>query len=261
MQVLMDLGRGVPRRATHLGHKRLINIEQMKAIYWTLVAAVALLVASCGKKETEGVSGVLEFKLQGEELMIVDLGTEFKDPGVKVMYWGEDKSSQVEVEGSVNTSEVGFYSLKYTFVNKDGLATHTSRDVIVADPSVKEDISGKYTVQAGSQREFRGTTTAFSTQVIAVKRLAPGFFEFSDLFAGYYEQHLKRNNPNQRMGGYVELKSDNTLVLHASYVPQWGDGLDYFGEATYMPETGGIVYTAKYVGGEMVFTVKLAKNS
>lgn len=207
------------------------------------------------------MSGVLEFKRQGNELMIIDLGAEFKDPGVKVMYWGEDKSSEVQVKGSVNTSEVGFYSLKYTFVNKDGLATHTSRNVIVADPRVKEDISGKYTVQAGSQRVFNGNTTPFSTQVVAIKRIAPGFFEFSDLFAGYYEQHLKRNNPNQRMGGYVELKSDNSLVLHTSYVPQWGAGLDYFGEAAYTPETGAIEYTAKYLGDKMVFTVKLAKNS
>lgn len=233
----------------------------MKAIYWTLLAAFALMFASCSKKETEGVSGVLEVNLRGDNPMIVDLGKEFKDPGVGVMYWGQDKSSEVKVEGEVNTKEVGFYTLHYTFFNKDGIPTQTSRDVIVADPSVTTDIAGKYTTQQGTQRVFNGVTTPFSAQVISIKKIAPGFFQVSDLFGGYYDQHLKRNNPNQRMGGYVELKGDNTLVLHGSHVPQWGDSLDYFGEATYKPESSEIDYTAKYVGGKMVFTIKLKKNA
>lgn len=232
----------------------------MKAIHWMLLVAGSLLVAACGKKETEGVSGVLEFKLQGAPLMIVDLGTEFKDPGVKVIYWGEDKSSEVKVSGELNTNKVGFYKLTYTFLNRDKLPTQTTRDIIVADPKVKIDLSGKYTVQDGTNRSYNGGVQAYSGYPVSITRIAPGFFFVSDLFAGYYEFYRNRKTARQRMEGYVELKSDNSLVLHDSNVPQWNSSLDGMTDGLYKPEASEITYQATWLDGEMRFTVMLKKN-
>ncbi|MDO4691704.1 MAG: DUF5012 domain-containing protein [Porphyromonadaceae bacterium] len=231
----------------------------MKRIYWVLLLCSTMLLVACDKIKTSDISGLLEFKLNGEDLMVVNLGENFEDPGVHVKYWGKDVSSEVKVEGAVNTAEVGYYTLQYTFLNRDGIPTYASRVVIVADPKVSIDLSGKYSVQEGTHRLYAGAQRDFSGPVVTIERIAPGFFSVSDLFAGYYDQFLKRNTASQRMSGYVELKADNTLKLHKSFVPQWGDSLHGFSEATYNPEKGEIRYQATYVEGKMIFNVILKK--
>ena len=64
----------------------------------------------------------------------------------------EDVSKSVQVIGSVDVKTVGIYHLDYIYTNADGVKTTRSREIIVADPSVKTDIFGKYIGIEGTQR-------------------------------------------------------------------------------------------------------------
>lgn len=111
------------------------------------------LVSSCKKDpiinthDQVGISKVTYFAnitLTGSSVMSVVKGASFTDPGVKAEAGG--KEVPVTSTGSVNTDEVGLYTLNYSAVNADGFSSSASRIVVVI-PSAEVpgvDISGTY---------------------------------------------------------------------------------------------------------------------
>lgn len=222
----------------------------------TYISLLLFILVAC-EKETEGVSSIFHFELKGEQTLLVPLGTSYDEPGVVVTYKGEDVSGKVQVSGEVDAKTVGLYSVSYTYTNPDGIKTTRTRSVIVADPNVKTDISGKYKTADGTQRLRQGTTTPYPGFNVAITKIAPGFFEVSDFLGGYYEQRAGYGAA-AAMKGYIQLKNDNSIVLLSSHINAWGDGLSSLDNATCTPETGLINWVAQYAG--MSFTVVLNKQ-
>ena len=229
-------------------------MKQIK--YLILFISTIFFFTSC-EKETEGVSGIISFKLLGEETMLVRLGTSYQEPGCEVIYRGENASKTVQITGNVNGQVVGLYAVDYTYTNPDGIKTTLSRKVIVADPTVTTDISGKYITATGTHRLRGGVRTDYPGFNVTITKIAPGFFQISDFLGGYYDQRASYG-PAYATSGYIQLKSDNSITLLSSSNTAWKDALTSLTEASCSPNNNTVTWKADYAG--MLFTVVLNKK-
>ena len=229
-------------------------MKQIK--YLILFLSTIFFFTSC-EKETEGVSGIVRFKLLGDETMLVKLGTSYQEPGCEVIYRGEDITKTVQITGDVNGQVVGLYMVNYTYTNPDGIKTTISRKVIVADPTVTTDISGQYITATGTYRLRGGVRTDYPGFKVIITKIAPGFFQISDFLGGYYDQRATYG-PAYATSGFIQLKSDNSITLLSSSNTAWKDALTDLTEASCSPNNNTVTWKADYAG--MLFTVVLNKQ-
>lgn len=229
-------------------------MKQIK--YLILFLSTIFFFTSC-EKETEGVSGIVRFKLLGDETMLVKLGTSYQEPGCEVIYRGEDITKTVQITGDVNGQVVGLYTVNYTYTNPDGIKTTISRKVIVADPTVTTDISGQYITATGTYRIRGGVRTDYPGFKVTITKIASGFFQISDFLGGYYDQRAKYG-PAYATSGFIQLKSDNSITLLSSSNTAWKDALTDLTEASCSPNNNTVTWKADYAG--MLFTVVLNKQ-
>lgn len=197
-------------------------------------------------------------EIQGDDFVQVPIGTTYTEQGCKAILNGEDYSSNVVTTGSVDASKAGLYYITYTATNADGFSVSASRTVAVCDPSITTDISGTYTVQPGSKRDYYGettTTTNFDGYSVRISQAAPGIFYVSDVMGGYYDQRAGYGS-SYAMRGYFQLLADNSIVLLSSSVAGWGDSATGFSAGKYDPATGEISYVVNYAS-VMDFTISL----
>lgn len=121
-----------------------------------------------------GISRITYFALltlTGNQNMSLVKGQTYTDPGCNASIQG--KSTPITVTGTVNTNQVGLYTLTYSAKNADGYPASTTRTVAVL-PSAEVagvDISGSY--------YYIATPANTST----VTKLAPGFYSASNCFS------------------------------------------------------------------------------
>lgn len=197
-------------------------------LYTMLFAVVALLVTSCGDKETEGKSRFTYYptiELEGDTYLVWDKGTPFVDPGYVSTMNGEDVTAEVMISGTPDVNKSGIYTMTYTTKkNDDGFDASASRTVVVLDPN--SAVEGFYLTQPDSYRTYNGNEVAFGNAFeILVIDNGDGTLYVDDLFGGWYCQRAGYGN-KYAMGGTISLAADGTVGLISSLVPGWGDGLD-----------------------------------
>jgi len=222
----------------------------MKKIIYSLFVCLTLFLGSCSDKtsfDDSKITYFVTFALSGDQTMLVPVGTAYVDPGVKATEGAKDVTSTMKIAGAVNSNSIGLYPVTYSAVNSDGFQSSAIRTVIVYDPNVTTDISGKYLLETGSYRltKSTGAHTAFSGYSVTLTYIAPGIFHVSDFFAGYYEYRAAYGS-SAAMSGYVKLNPDNTLGLLSSFVATWGNSLDSLDNATYNPTTNKIHWDASW---------------
>ena len=235
-------------------------------IKYSLIIASVFFLFSCSK-ETEGVSRItnyVEFEIKGDNPAIVQVGEPYVDAGVIATLDGKDVTSKVTVKSNVDYETMGMYTVEYTSPeNADGLISRAIRDVIICNPSVTTDLSGKYTGQEGTKRinAASGAVTPYPGFHSTITYLAPGFFKIDDFFGGYYAERVYPQYGYSIMGmsGYFALNEDNTISLISSYIGAWGDSLNKLENAVYDPETEEITWDAYYSTYPFVFHVILKK--
>lgn len=193
-----------------------------------LFAVVALLVTSCGDKESEGKSRFTYYptiELEGDTYLVWDKGTPFVDPGYVSTMNGEDVTAEVMISGTPDVNKSGVYTMTYTTKkNDDGFDASASRTVVVLDPN--SAIEGFYLTQPDSYRTYNGNEVAFGNAFeILVVDNGDGTLYVDDLFGGWYCQRAGYGT-KYAMGGTISLAADGTVGLISSLVPGWGDGLD-----------------------------------
>jgi len=222
----------------------------MKKTIYSLFVCLTLVLASCSDKtsfDDSKITYYVTFAISGDQTMLVPVGTAFVDPGVKASEGTKDVTSAMKITGSVNSNSIGLYPVTYSAVNADGFASSATRTVIVYDPTITTDISGKYLLAAGSYRLTKSNSahTPFSGYTVTLTYVAPGIFHVSDFFAGYYEFRAAYGSAYE-MAGYVKLNSNNTIGLLSSKVAAWGDSLNSLANASFNPSTNSIHYEATY---------------
>ena len=193
-----------------------------------LFAVVALLVTSCGDKETEGMSRFTYYptiELEGDTYLVWDKGTPFVDPGYVSTMNGEDVTAEVMISGTPDVNKSGIYTMTYTTKkNDDGFDASASRTVVVLDPN--SAVEGFYLTQPDSYRTYNGNEVAFGNAFeILVIDNGDGTLYVDDLFGGWYCQRAGYGT-KYAMGGTISLAADGTVGLISSLVPGWGNGLD-----------------------------------
>ena len=214
-----------------------------------------LALSSCNDDNDELTDSRLTYyadlQMQGDEFMLVPVGSSFVDPGCTGTLAGEDITSKIMIEGAdeVDPNAVGFYYITYSAVGSDGYPASVTRTVCVYDPTVTTDISGEYTVQAGSYRYWfsSGATVAFSGYPVSIDIVVPGIFYISDMMGGYYDQRAGYGS-RYAMNGYIRLTNENEIIALSGLVPGWADSYDEFYDGSYDPETGTVTYDMDYAG-------------
>lgn len=197
-------------------------------LYTMLFAVVALLVTSCGDKESEGKSRFTYYptiELEGDTYLVWDKGTPFVDPGYVSTMNGVDVTSEVMVSGAPDVNKSGIYTMTYTTKkNDDGFDASASRTVVVLDPN--SAVEGFYLTQPDSYRTYNGNEVAFGNAFeILIIDNGDGTLYVDDLFGGWYCQRAGYGT-KYAMGGTISLAADGTVGLISSLVPGWGDSLD-----------------------------------
>jgi len=222
----------------------------MKKIIYSLIVCLTFIIVSCSDKtsfDDSKITYYVTFAINGDQTMLVPVGTAYVDPGVKATEGTKDVTSAMKIAGTVDSNTIGLYPVTYSAINADGFASSSTRTVIVYDPTVTTDISGNYLLAAGSYRltKSSGAKTAFSGYSVTLTYIAPGIFHVSDFFAGYYEFRAKYGSA-YAMAGYVKLNTDNTIGLLSSKVASWGDSLNSLDNASYNSATNTIHWDATY---------------
>ena len=229
----------------------------MKKIYLfgLLLAGVLLGLTSCNDDNDELTDSRLTYyanlQMQGDEFMLVPIGSTFVDPGCTGTLAGEDITDKIMVDGAdeVDPNSPGFYYITYSAVGSDGYPASVERTVCVYDPSVTTDITGEYIVQNGSYRYWfsSGATVPFSDYPVTIERVVPGIFYISDMMGGYYDVRAGYG-PRYAMSGYIQLTGDNEIFALSGIVPGWGDSYDEFYNGSYDPESSTVTYDMDYAG-------------
>lgn len=249
----------------------------MRVYYKISVFFLALMLfAGCHETTTGDIAKVtyyVTFDMTGDAQYLLPKGTPYVEPGVKALENGEDISSKMTTTGTIDINKVGFYDLTYTASNVDGFSSSTKRTVIVYDPTITADISGKYSVDLTYSNRFQFSNSAvvkysklyttygkgdFSTYEVTITKFLPGIYTVSDFFGGYYVEG-RGYAATYAMTGYFSLNPDNTIDLLSSHIEGWGDALDALKNASFDPVTNSLQWGAEY-GGSYSFNVKLNKK-
>ena len=103
----------------------------------------------------------VNFEMNGDDPMLVSVGSSFADPGVVAKEGEEDVTASVIVNSNVDASKIGLYSVSYSAANADGFSSSAKRTVIVYDPAITTNASGSYTVDASvSYRDMNGAQSS-----------------------------------------------------------------------------------------------------
>ena len=233
----------------------------MKKIYlFGLLALGMLALSSCNDGKDELTDSRLTYyadlQMQGDEFMLVPVGSKFVDPGCTGTLAGEDITSKIVIEGAdeVDTNTLGFYYITYSAEGSDGYPASVERTVCVYDPTVTLDISGEYIVDMeasiyqgartyADRAAFYGNTTQCTG--ITFDMIVPGIYYVNDIFGGWYDQ-IRAYGSRYAMTAYVSVDNDGNIDLLSSYIAGWGDGIDYLEEGRY--EDGVITYSLCYAG-------------
>jgi len=232
----------------------------MKKVFYIAVCLLAaVLVSSCKKLTTEGVTGITYYAtitLEGSPEIVHQKGTPFTDPGYSAVLNGEDVTSEVVVINPVDVTKSGAYTIVYTCTNEDGFASSTTRSVIVLD--LKDPVEGFYTTSPDSYRlNAAGTKTVYGSPfTIAVFNNGDGTYQVDDMLGGYYAQRAGYGS-NYAMDACIKIAADGTLELISSIVPGWGDEADGL-EGKYIAGESKFDFCTGYAG--MSFFVVMTKD-
>ena len=236
-----------------------------KSIFIVMLLAVSMFFVGC-KKESKGLTRVTYYPvitLEGDNVVVIERGEEYVEPGFTCTMGEDDVTDQVTVSGEVDSNECGFYTITYTSPNNaDGFGASTSRTVVV---HVSDPLEGStFAVVAPSLRNYNGNEVAYDKGDGAVYTstisycMGDGVYVVDDMFGGWYSQRAGYG-ANYNMEGYIHINDDNTIELIDSHVAGWGDSLDYLEEGTFDPETGVLHWKVGYAG-VMFFDITFQKQ-
>ena len=203
----------------------------MKTLKITLaILTAALMTISCNEVTTGDVARVTNypvFEKSGDDLVFVNLGSTFTDPGVTANEGG--------VEIPVTTSAVGQYRggtsldanvsdryvLTYSATNKDGFAGTTDRTVYVVETGdLVTSIEGLYTATITRAGQLRQTDTEYTL----IWKNNDGTYGMSCAFGSYYELGLSYGLPYAAQGLVITANSIPTsdFSFNSFTHPTWG---------------------------------------
>lgn len=116
-----------------------------KTLLYSLLIILVAGLYSCDK-DTEDISTITYYPIltmEGDQFMTIQAGNAYVEPGVGVMI-GETAVDPT-IEGTVDASTPGVYTLTYSATNEDGYSASIKRFVgVIAADAWTNDFSGEY---------------------------------------------------------------------------------------------------------------------
>lgn len=219
----------------------------MKKIIFSIMMALPVLFLGSCEKESEGLTRITYYPvltLDGDETVIVNKGGSYVEPGYSASLNGEDVTSQVQVDNSIDPTKSGIYSVDYKITNSDGFSSVASRKVIVLDAT--DAVEGIYAIDPNSIRNYSGNIVKFGKPFEFIVFNRGTYYEFTDLIGGWYEQRAGYGS-KYAMKANVAIATDGTMTLISSLVPGWGDSADGMGaDSKYDFTTHTFTYSVDY---------------
>ena len=131
-----------------------------KIFFYGLMLGMSVFgLTSCSddyEKTDSRLTYYVNLEIQGDEFVQVPIGTSYTDAGCKATMNGQDATSRIVTSGleDIDVNTAGLYTVTYSALNDDGFLASATRTVAVCDPTITTDISGTWTVQAGSYRLY-----------------------------------------------------------------------------------------------------------
>ena len=99
----------------------------MKKIIYSLFVCLSLVMVSCDEstQDPSFITYYVDFEMKGDEIMTVELGTTYVEPGVIAKEQGKDITSTIVTTGAdkVDVSKAGVYFITYSATNIDGYSS------------------------------------------------------------------------------------------------------------------------------------------
>lgn len=261
----------------------------MKKLLYSLFVCLSLVMASCDDttQDPSFITYYVDFEMNGDKIMTVELGTPYVEPGVVAKEQGKDISSKIVTKGAdkVDVNKAGVYFITYSAANVDGYGSEVTRMVAVYDPAITTDISGKYSTSLDSNRQMPKVDengedmvdedknyiwddgAPFSNNFsVSIKKVAPGIFYISDMMGGYYDQG-RGYGTDYAMEAYVSLEGGaaTTFSIVSGGTSAFGGEYDALTNVSYNPDVapadgiypGILKWSVEYQG--MLFNVVLDK--
>lgn len=210
----------------------------MKKIKYPIYIFLGLLISmvSCDEDTTGGVSQVTvfpDFTYNGDELVFVEAGTEFDDPGVTAKEGDTDIPVTRSATGlyfgatTLDTSQPDIYNVEYSATNSDGFVSAQPRTVIVAGQGdLVNSIEGLYT--ATTKRNGTITDDYVDMEYIIIRKTGDNTYVLSDGIGGYYD--LGRGYGPAYAAQYATVTANDISADDFTFGPAFGVGL-FGGEA------------------------------
>lgn len=228
-------------------------------IFIAVLALLTLGFTACEKESLDKtrITYYAAIELNGETTMVIQKGTEFKDPGFTATMKGADVTDKVKVASNVDTSTSGVYSVNYSIANEDGFVASAVRTVIVMD--LADPVEGFWTSTPTSFRKSSsGAITEYGMECsVLIIGTGNGNYHVDDLIAGWYVQRI--DYPAEcAMVGDIHIDADGTITLISATVPYWGYKADYLNDGLFDADKKQITYKVSFAG--MEFDVTLNKD-
>jgi hypothetical protein len=170
--------------------------NNISIIFFLAFAGLLLTTSSCEReKDSEGISKITyfpDFKMTGDEVIFLNKGTAFTDPGVKAYENGIEIPVRQSVTGDyfpANAIDVNMpnkYIINYAATNKDGFDGSTSRIVfVVATGDLITSIEGLYT--STIVRNGVSSPNYTDLEYVMIRKAGDNTYEISDAIGGYYD--------------------------------------------------------------------------
>lgn len=168
-------------------------MKNIKKIHIPILIALVFSIFSCTEDEigTSLITNYPVFELNGEDVIFINKGDEYSDPGVVVtengveIEYSTSISSDFRNFSELDTNKPDIYRITYSAVNKDGFAGTASRTVIVTEQgNLIDNISGLYTSTV--LRNGAGGAAYTDMEYVMIWKRDDGKYEMSDGIGLYY---------------------------------------------------------------------------
>lgn len=214
--------------------------------YIVILIAVVGLFSSCEKNYDSFIKGETPapvMELIGSNPLVLFKGTPYVEPGIIAVeiFNGDTTELEYEVLNEVNVDITGTYKLQYKVTNSEGYDFYINRNVSIVS-FTGYDV---FEIPSGTYDGIRINRNAGGD--VQVTKLAPGVYQISDLFGGYYDQYVGYG-PETAAPAILVINEDGTIRTELGYVDGWAEEV-YGTNFVFDAENNVITYNAAFEDG------------
>ena len=125
---------------------------------FSIIMSIIFVICICSFVVVFTINQNVTFRLIGEEIITIDVGSSYEDEGVTATAFDKDISDKVQIKNKVDYNKIGSYDINYylTYVGKIYMLTRTINIVDSVSPEIKLNGNNFITIYVGEEYEDEG---------------------------------------------------------------------------------------------------------